>query len=163
MSRVGLELWCAGLTHVKRTHPTDLRDSGAGCADDFHPVKTVKGAVVEEKAMGEPVVGAPSEELALAGVNGGDRRPKVFIFARFDLYKEVNFALFGDEVYFAVSAGAGISFKNVAPVQPQVARGPAFSPRTDVNLRTGVKAIPEVEEAKAEGEKRRHEGARDCN
>lgn len=68
--------------------------------------------------MGEPVIRAPSEELALTGVNGGDGRPKVFVFARFDLYKEVNFALFGDEVNFAVSAGAGISFKNAAPVQP---------------------------------------------
>ena len=68
--------------------------------------------------MGEPVVGAPPEELALAGVDGGDGRPKVFVFARFDLYEEVNFALFGDEVHLAVSAGAGISFKDTAPVQP---------------------------------------------
>jgi hypothetical protein len=163
VSRVGLELWCAGLTHVKRTHPPDFRNASGRGANDFHPVKTVKGAVVEEKAVGEPVIRAPSEELAFAGVNGGDGRPEVFVFACFDLYKEVNFALFGDEVYFAVSAGSGIPFKNAAPVQPQVARGPTFSPRTYVNLRTGVKAIPEVEEAKAEGEKRRHEGARGCN
>lgn len=113
--------------------------------------------------MGEPVIRAPSEEFALARVNGGDGRPEVFVFACFDLYEEVNFALFGDEVHFAVSAGAGISFENATPVQPQVARGPAFSPRAYVNLRTGVKAIPEVEEAKSEGEKRRHEGARGCD
>lgn len=113
--------------------------------------------------MGEPVIRAPSEEFALARVDGGDGRPKEFVSACFDLYEEVNFALFGDEVYFAVSAGAGISFKDTTPVQPQVARGPAFTPRAYVNLRTGVKAIPEVEEAKAEGEKRRHEGARGCD
>lgn len=68
--------------------------------------------------MAKPVIGTPSEELAFAGVNGGNRWAKGFIFARFDFDKEVNFALLCDNIHLAMTARAGITLQNATPLQP---------------------------------------------
>lgn len=68
--------------------------------------------------MAKPVIRAATEELALAGVNGGNGGTEGFIFARFDFDKEVDFALLRDDIDFAMTARAGITLQNATPLQP---------------------------------------------
>ena len=68
--------------------------------------------------MAKPVIRAATEELALAGVNCRNRWAKGFIFARFDLNEEVDFALLGDDIDLAMTARAGVTFQNTTPLQP---------------------------------------------
>ena len=68
--------------------------------------------------MAKPVIGTPSEELALAGVNCRNGWAKGFIFARFDLNEEVDFALLRDDIHLAMTARAGITLQNATPLQP---------------------------------------------
>ena len=106
--------------------------------------------------MPQPMIRTPSEELALAGVNGGNRWAEGFIFARFDLNEEVDFTLLRDDIHLAMTARAGITLQNATPLQPQIARGPAFPPGACGQCWPREETVAEVEEAEAEAKKGGH-------
>ena len=106
--------------------------------------------------MAKPVIRAATEELALAGVNGGNGWAKGFIFARFDLNEEVDFALLRNDIHLAMTTRTGITLQNATPLQPQIARGPTFPPGARGQCGPREETVAEVEEAEAEAKKGGH-------
>ena len=142
-----------GLAHIKPLNPTNFGAIVMGRTHHFNGVKSVGRVVVEQEVAAQPMGGATPHEAALLTVYGFNRTAMAFVLAGLDLYKEVGLAVEGDEIKFAMAAGAHILAEDAAPMKAQITRSPAFAPRAGgqvLRQLPPVKPMPKVEKERTQ-------------